>query len=36
MEGQEILMVALGRIESPARLDLRHDRGIEDVRLIEL
>jgi hypothetical protein len=34
--GQEVLVVALSRIEGLAALDLRDDGAVEDMRLVEL
>jgi len=36
MPREEILMIVLGRVELPIRLDLRDDRSIEEARLVEL
>ena len=33
---QKVLMIALGRIESPVRLDAGHDRRAEYMRIVEL
>src|SRR5258708_1482618 len=33
---EEILMIVLGRVELPIRLDLCHDGRVEDARLVEL